>query len=372
MVNTIPKNPKKIWLLISLVLVIAVGIGGFFFLQKTREVEVFSQKKPSEAKEKPPSFEPSLLSWAEAVPNAAWSGRDAHATIVFKGKIWLLGGVEGGSTKKSPVYEEIPHKSDIWVSENGKDWKLVKEKAEWGERRSAGVVVFKDKIWLMGGWTKKWGETKNDIWVSEDGLNWEIAVSSAPWSPREGHTIVVFNNKICLAGGVDFFKREVKNDVWCSEDGIRWTEVIARASWSPRYDHTLTVFKNKLWLIGGLYFGNQVKKDVWLSEDGKNWQLVSDTPPWFSRHGHISLEYQERLWIIGGWSEEAGKGLNDIWVSEDGYNWKKTEKDGPWQGREDHSVVVFEDRIWMMGGMADAGDSWVWKNDIWYSTISIE
>lgn len=72
--------------------------------------------------------------------------------MVFKNKIWLFGGLGGGTIKVgSPEYGEIPHKSDIWVSENGRDWQLVTEKAPWGERRSAGVVVFQDKIWLMGG-----------------------------------------------------------------------------------------------------------------------------------------------------------------------------------------------------------------------------
>jgi len=198
---------KKILLKISLLILLMV-IGIFVFLTLK--------------KEKSPSSGPASLKWQEVLPNAPWSGRDAHSTIVFKDKIWLFGGVEGGSTehqfsKKSPAYGEVPHKSDIWVSQEGKNWQLVKEKAEWGERRSMSTVVFKDKIWLMGGWTADFGETKNDVWVSEDGINWD-AVNLAPWSPREGHTVVVFKDKIWLMGGMadnkDYWLW--KNDVWAA------------------------------------------------------------------------------------------------------------------------------------------------------------
>ena len=73
--------------------------------------------------------------------------------VVFDDKIWLMGGIEDGQAKLP--YALHVHKGDVWVSEDGRDWRLVTDKADWGERRAQASVVFKDKIWLIGGWEKK-------------------------------------------------------------------------------------------------------------------------------------------------------------------------------------------------------------------------
>ena len=349
-------------ILIFVLSVVILGVGVFFIFKKEKKTEFFPQNQNEENS----GSSPANLKWEKIVENASWSGRDAFGAEVFKNKIWLLGGVEGGKKKPPPAYEDIPHKSDIWFSDNAKNWQMAIDKAPWHDRRAMTLSVFKDKIWLIGGWEKRFGETKNDVWSSQDGVNWVIATNSASFEPREGHSTVVFKNKIWVLAGVNFFKRKTFNDVWYSEDGKKWTRAISEAPWSKRYDQTLVVFNDKLWLIGGLDFGDEVKKDVWVSEDGVKWELATENPPWPARHGHASFDFKGFLWIVGGWCEEKNKGaLNDAWYSEDGYNWQKTKEDGLWTGREDHSVVVFKDKIWLMGGMAQEKEYWEWKNDIW-------
>ncbi len=353
--------------LLLLILVIEIGLFGVLFFQEIKKTNIlFEQETTSHqiwwgAKKERTQFEPEYLTWEEAAANAPWSKRDAQTAVVFDDKIWLMGGIENGETKLP--YELHIHKSDVWVSENGKGWRLVTDKADWGERRAQASVVFKDKIWLIGGWEKKSWEHKNDVWYSEDGLNWFLATSSAGWSPRRGHSAVVFNDKIWLIGGVD--NKGAKNDVWYSEDGVNWESVggTDEAPWSKRYDQTVLVFKNKLWLIGGVQPGLAGEKDIWVSEDGKNWQLLTNNPPWPGRHGHCTLLFKERIWILGGW-DGMGKGFNDVWYSEDGLNWKRTLENAPWVGREDHSCGVLKEKIWVMGGMSTGGGR---ENDVWYS-----
>lgn len=344
--------------LLIFILIIVLGLSAFFIFQKTREVEIPPEKEPL--------LDPASLNWEEATPNAPWSKRDAHSSVVFKGKMWLLGGVEGKEDFNNR-YWELPHKNDVWVSEDGRDWQLAATNTPWGLRRSLVAVVFKEKIWLMGGWEQKSGSTKNDVWYSEDGINWIKATSSIPWTPREGHTVAVFEDKIWLMGGVNFDRREVMNDVWYTEDGIDWFEATSSAAWSLRYDHATAVFQGRIWLTGGVAFKEQAKNDIWSSDDGKNWELVTDNAPWPVRHGHTSVVFEDRIWIISGWDTINGKGLRDVWYSEDGYDWKKTQEVTPWIGREDHTSVVFKDRIWLLGGM---DTNWNWRNDIWYSSFS--
>lgn len=348
---------KNSGLIIALIF-IAIISAFYFYFKEEPESEPVLEKKPLELA--------NLLDWQKA-DNIPWSRRDSHFTVVFDNKLWLMGGIEV-ETEFNDNYSDYPHKSDIWVSENGKDWKLVDDNAPWGKRRSLVLIDFKDKLWLIGGWRQddfnKWGSAKNDIWVSENGADWERAVYYAQWRPREGHTIVVFDNKLWLIGGVSFETRQVMNDVWYSEDGINWIQATANADWSPRYDHTTVVFNNKIWLFGGVAFNKDSSNDIWVSENGKDWELVTENAVWPIRHGHTSLVYKDKIWIMSGWDTVQDKGLEDVWYSEDGYNWHKTEKEIPWIGREDHCALVYKDKIWLSGGM---DTNWHWNNDVWYS-----
>lgn len=210
------------------------------------------------------SFDPQVLTWQAATTSAPWGPRDAHTMVEYHDQLWLMGGLKGDI--KIP-YEQMPHKSDVWVSRNGFDWKLVTNQAPWGPRRSMIAVVFQGKIWLMGGWSPKTGYT-SDVWYSDDGEHWTLATPKAAWDAREGHTLFVFDNKLWLSGGVRFDTRELKNDVWYSEDGITWLLATRHAEWSGRYDQTMTAFSGKFWLAGGLRFGNEVLRDLWSSDDG--------------------------------------------------------------------------------------------------------
>jgi len=87
-------------------------------------------------------FNPANLKWELVTAQAPFAKRDAHNVIVFKDKIWLLGGVGGTAPDYSKNF------SDVWNSEDGKNWTLVTDKAPWGPRRAGEILVFKDKIWL--------------------------------------------------------------------------------------------------------------------------------------------------------------------------------------------------------------------------------
>ena len=319
-----------------------------------------------------PVFDAASLNWAEATSSAQWETRDSHAVVVYDNKIWVMGGLDANGHVLSPGnvdYGNSPHFSDVWSSDDGINWKLVLDKAPWGERRSIQVVDFLGKMWLMGGWGPKVGY-KNDIWSSEDGVNWKLEAASAPWPAREGHQLLVFQNKIWLIGGVRYDKHQLFSDVWYSSDGINWAEATKNAGWSPRWDHASAVFDNKLWTIGGMDFKGGVFRDVWSSDDGIIWSLVNANPPFPVRQGHAVLGYENKLWVVSRLNIPAqGGGVNDVWYSDDGVNWQKTVQYPLWTGREDVGVVAFKDRIWVLGGM---DSNWSWKNDVWYSTSNID
>ncbi|MDD5145333.1 MAG: galactose oxidase [Candidatus Pacebacteria bacterium] len=343
---------------------------GVFLIKKTNEIQIFpGQKSEKKNNEKENIFDPGLLTWEMATSNAAWEARDSYSAIVFKDKLWLMGGLDGNDSILAPnmvQYWRAPHFSDVWASENGKDWQLITQDAPWGKRRSIQLAVFKDKLWLIGGWGPAIG-CANDIWSSTDGINWRMEASNAAWQGREGHQLVVFKDKLWILGGVRYDLGITKNDVWYSEDGINWIQATSNAAWEGRWDHEVVEFSGKLWLLGGMDLNNKIYNDVWNSEDGISWTQVSESAPWQTRQGFGSVAYKNYLWVIGRFNDAINGGANDIWYSADGINWQKTKEDPIWLGREDITALVFQDKIWFFGGM-DA--SWKWVNEVWNSNLA--
>jgi len=352
----------KITACVILIFFLVVFIFLFFENQALeKEIDEVIEMEQNRFEELQKRFSPKKLIWEEIIPENLWSARDAHSLIVFQDKLWLMGGLEGITGKE---YWQMPHRGDVWMSEDGKEWTMLLEEAGWGPRRSIDAVVFKDKIWIMGGWDER--SYKNNVWSSENGINWIEETHSAQWPAREGQTMAVFNDKIWLMGGVNFNKRKTFNDVWYSEDGINWESATDNAGWSPRYDHSLEVFNNKMWVIGGVTFNEDATNDVWSSEDGITWELVLEEAPFSVRHGHTCEVFKDRIWVISGWNtqigDDLGEGVNDVWFSKNGTDWQKLEQFSPWIGREDHATAVFKDKIFITGGM---DTNWEWHNDIW-------
>src|SRR5947199_285874 len=100
------------------------------------------------------------------------------------------------------------------------DWVKVTGKAGWQPRDSRGEVVFKDRMWILGGTENYYfGDEKslrNDVWSSADGKEWKQETARAPWSPRAYHAAVVHDGKIWVLGGGNYVpKYQAHNDVWC-------------------------------------------------------------------------------------------------------------------------------------------------------------
>ncbi len=166
----------------------------------------------------------------------------------------------------------------------------------------------------MGGQTKSEFDDKatktNDVWYSEDGVQWTQATASAAWTKRYKHTSVVFKNKMWVIGG------NYLNDVWYSSDGISWTEATASAPWVGRSRHTSVVHDNKIWVIGGSDNNIFPLGDVWYSEDGVQWTQATATQQWVKRMRHSSLVHMNRMWVFGGRvSYNISDVQSDVWCT---------------------------------------------------------
>lgn len=310
------------------------------------------------------SFYTKRLHWTKVTEHAGWGQRDSAGEVVFNNKMWIIGGWDSSFT---------PGLRDVWNSQNGSEWEQIKATASWTHGDLSTTLVFQNKIWLMGGWSGGRlpnASASNQVWSSSDGIKWNCVSGNAEWSPRFGAAGVVFKNRMWMMGGTgryfDGEKSDLKNDVWFSEDGERWVCATKQAPWEGRAFHCALVFDNKIWVMGG---GNylsayEARNDVWNTEDGFHWNRITKAARWPGRIWFSAVEYRERMWILGGWSNNPLKNWNDVWYSRDGSNWKKLSTPSLWPERHEQSCLVYDDKIWVMGG-----NQYPLKNDVWYLEI---
>lgn len=325
--------------------------------------------------------------WSKVAEKADFPARDGAGALVYKDKMWLIGGWNPADKKTNPIHSNC--NNEVWNSSDGKTWLLVKPNthldnsfdptSDWEARHTAGYVVYQDKMWIVGG-DPLLGHYQYDVWNSDDGKtwNWVNQGKDVPWGPRVLHYTVVFKDKIWVMGGqtTPQFASEEHHfyaDIWNSSDGINWTEVKPKgACWSPRgMIGGSVVFKDRIWLLsGGIYETPDNPqwsyfREVWSSEDGIHWECQTDSPPWLPRHYHDTAVFDEKMWILEGcipsnpegpW-DTHGRNTNDVWYSADGINWHEL-PDTPWRPRHAASVFVYKDALWMVAGNHMQCDVW--------------
>jgi 5-hydroxyisourate hydrolase-like protein (transthyretin family) len=182
-----------------------------------------------------------MRDWVQKTPSAAFSPRAGHTSVVFDGKLWVI----GGTTLAQGIFDVV---NDVWYSENGSEWVEATDSAAFSKRWAHASVVFDGKIWVIGGQ----GNTinaSNDIWYSSNGVDWSSggSVGNRNWWHSKA---TVFKEKIWLIGTTTMGE-SVQNTIMSSMDGFRWEIAIGHPPFTQRGGHGQTVYKNKLWVIGG-------------------------------------------------------------------------------------------------------------------------
>ena len=308
--------------------------------------------------------QPMAPDWVQVTDKAPWQPRDSQGEVVYKDQLWILGGWFDS-------YAAPPR--DVWSSADGKTWKLVNREAPWKHSDLGMSLVFDERMWFMGGWYNgrlPGHEATSAVWLSSDGVEWEPSTLNAGWSPRIAAAAVVFRGKMWILGGTENYyfgdQKSLKNDVWSSGDGKTWALEVDAAGWSPRAYHQAVVLGEKLYVFGGGNYvpGYEAHADVWSSGDGKHWEQVIDKAPWHERLWFSSVAYRDRMWILGGWSNNPSRNWGDAWHSKDGKNWKQLHSRVMWKERHEHSAFVFQDKIWIAGGHAQPLSSEVWSLEL--------
>lgn len=292
---------------------------------------------------------------ADQTANKTWNPLN---TVIFKDKMWVV----GGYNISQPSYV-----NKVWSSNDGVAWTKETDSIPWASDyvySNSGnykAFVFNNKLWVI---------SKGRIWSSNDGNGW-IDATPIMWSPRAKHASLVFTDpidnveKIWVMGGEKLVCRnstcryEGVNDIWSSEDGTIWTKV-ADAPWKGRYGLASVVFRNKIWVIGG-YNGTSSFYDVWSSEDGRNWVLMNFSAPF--GYSVNSVIHDNKLWIISG--------NKKVWSSSNGVEWALVNANASWDARNDFASVAYNNKMWLFAGESFTGNGFIQRNDVWSSSDGV-
>ena len=188
------------------------------------------------------------ITWTKLGSNL-WPARpiagrnDNPGAIVFDNKLWVFGG----------AYSNTSY-NDAWSSPDGITWTNHGNMA-WSPRESARVVLLNGVLYLIGGMDL--GTTPvtyfNEVWQSTDGIVW-VKISDNIWDIGgvAGHSASIINNKIVLLGGQYYDGAEyiTINKIVVSADGIIWTEI--DSDLPNQSNHGVIVEGDYIYTVGGL------------------------------------------------------------------------------------------------------------------------
>ncbi len=203
--------------------------------------------------------------WDQVTKNAAWTPRIAAALVEFNGKMFLLGGTENYYFGDAQSL-----KNDVWFSADGKEWQLATDHAPWSPRAYHQAAVLDGKLYVFGGgnYVPEYQAT-NDVWSSEDGVHWTQVSDAAAWHPRLWFSSVVYRNHMWVLGGWSNTPATNWGDVWYSKNGKDWTELTCDVCWKARHEHSAYVLHDKLWIAGG--HAQPLSNEVWSLQLPKDW-----------------------------------------------------------------------------------------------------
>ncbi len=306
--------------------------------------------------------------WKQIIKNgeAPFLRVDGHQLIVFKDKLWLLGGWLGkyDHDKASFIQGNSYWTSQVWSTSDGENWES-KGDAPWAGRHGFGCVVHDDKIWVIG------GDQHTDVWNSKDGVQWNKVLDKVPWGERYFPYIVSFQDKIWVMGGIhiDFSAgneiREKYNDVWSTVDGVNWVREVEFVPWVPRgLISGSAILNDELYIYGGSVLYSYAFNDVWKTDNGIDWTKVISHAPWSPRQWNSIANSKDNLWVMAGdYDVRNDTMLNDVWYSPDGEFW--TEQKGVfWEPRHATPVIEYKNKLWLIGGLISRNDGGV-ANDVW-------
>lgn len=215
--------------------------------------------------------------------------------VCFDNKLWLLGGSSVYSNNFSNRICTYDTKSGHWND----------QKVAWNFRMGHAAVVFKNRLYILGGIDVN-GNTLNDVWSLGSDGNWQQH-PDANWEPRCMFAATVFEDRIWIYGGAAEPFGDPMDDMWTSGDGEKWDRYqiipkLAGDSIGKPISCTLQVVKGELNLMGFFRRDQTVRANICiLNENQETWFVSEVGTPWDQQvqntHRLLSVEYKGLVFL---------------------------------------------------------------------------
>ena len=297
------------------------------------------------------------MNWIQSTASAAFGNRGWHSSVVFNGKMWVIGG------QGPAVYS-----NDVWSSPDGITWtQVLAHNASPGPNQFTGryshaSVVFNGLMWVIGG--SSLSGSLNDVWSSPDGITWTqvLADNASPgvnqFKQVYGHTVLAFNSLLWVLAGNDGNYKSA----WSSPDGITWTKATGALPVS-RMLHSSVVYNSLMWVLAGSSNLANGDNRVYYTFDSGVWTQAPALAPFPNREYQSAVTFNNFMWVLGGAASSAASPQNDVWYSSDGATWIQPNVTTPFPAREAHTSVVFNSAMWVIGGFNGGSTT----ADVWHS-----
>jgi hypothetical protein len=271
--------------------------------------------------------------WVEVGTDALPVGTYCHTSVVYPGKMWVIGGNTGAAT------------ANVYYSTDGIIWTLSGTIPVAVFAHSS--VVYNGKMWIIAGIAA----SNTRVYYSTDGITWTYVgvIPVATWY----HTSVVYNGKMWVIGG------EIggyTNKVYYSTNGKTWTDAGGAGLPSANGYSSCLTYNGKMWVIGG---ATGTGREVYYSTDGAIWTPSGGLLP-VNTYAHRSVVYNGKMWVIGGFT---GAATANVYYSTDGIVWTQAGVNALPLVTYYHSSVVYNGKMWVIGGWRGGATSNV------YSTV---
>lgn len=241
--------------------------------------------------------------WTTLSKNCEYIARQEHIALYYDSKLWVISGFNGID---ADVYLK-----DAWYSTDGIAWSCATRNAAFGGRRQAMGVVYNNKMWVISGgnsFLSGYGNY-NDAWYSTDGVTWSAATRNAAFTKRILAGITVWKNKMWLIGGEYAETGTWYNDVWYSTDGAIWTRATQHAGFNPAANIYAWINDNLL------YVYIDATNEIWNSKDGVKWKKLSASGSSPSLRGTTTnLFFADFMFTFGGY--DVDHDVNDTWKAD--------------------------------------------------------
>jgi hypothetical protein len=277
------------------------------------------------------------IEWSRVAPQQYLPIRTDAAACIHNEAMWQIGGSDNRFSYK-----------DVYRSENGENWQLVKGNPPFAQRYLAAACSFKGSLFLAGGYCDdhQYNPIPNrDIWRTTDGLSWDLVTTGTPFLVEGPSNMQVFGEKLWV------IESDNAQKAWSSDDGVSWTLRAEALPFGNRRFPALAVWKNKLWLSGGDYNnGSSCYSDLWATTDGLHWQSQAIVGSALTRSHHAMAATSDRLLLFNGdaWPDKQFR--KTVSYTEDGVHW--VDVTAPYYQRDGHTVHWFHDQLYVIGGNA--------------------